>query len=116
MNKGLNIVFWNIRSLINKIDSVRLEIENIKPDMFNINESWLHEDIGNDFVSIKGYTILCSDRRENDVGITKRGGGLCTYMSGMTLHVQSKKTSPYLIVILNYMLLSIICPVQEIFI
>ena len=80
MIKGLNIVFWNIRSLLNKIDSVRLEIENIKPDVFNINESWLHEDIGNDFVSIKGYTILRSDRSVRDNGITKRGGGLCTYV------------------------------------
>ena len=45
MNKGLKIVFWNVRSLYNKIDTIRLEVDNIKPDILNINETWLHDNI-----------------------------------------------------------------------
>ena len=80
MNKGLKIVFWNVRSLYNKIDTIRLEIENIKPDILNINETWLHDDIDDEFVSIKDYTLIRSDRMTIEAGLVKRGGGLCTYV------------------------------------
>ena len=80
MDKGLKIVFWNVRSLYNKIDSIRLEIEKANPDILNVCETWLHSDIENDFVSIKDYTIIRSDRLTLENGIQKRGGGLCTYV------------------------------------
>ena len=80
MNKGLKIVFWNVRSLYNKIDSIRLEVENIKPDILNINETWLHDNIDDGFVSIKDYTLIRSDRETIEAGVVKKGGGLCTYV------------------------------------
>ena len=80
MNKGLKIIFWNVRSLYNKIDSIRLEVENIKPDILNINETWLHDNIDDVFVSIKDYTLIRSDRMTMEAGMVKKGGGLCTYV------------------------------------
>ena len=88
MNKGLKIVFLNVRSLYNKIDSIRLEVENIKPDILNINEIWLHDNIDDGFVSIKDYTLIRSDRMTMEAGVVKKGGGLCTYMLKMVLFVK----------------------------
>ena len=80
MDKGLKVIFWNIRSLYNKIDAIRLEIDKINPDILNVCETWLHDDIENDFVSIKDYTLIRSDRTTYENGYRKRGGGLCTYV------------------------------------
>ena len=80
MNKGLKIVFWNVRSLYNKIDTVRLEVDNIKPYILNINETWFHDSIDDGFVSIKDYTLIRSDRTTMEAGVVKKGGGLCTYV------------------------------------
>ena len=80
MDKGLKILFWNVRSLYNKIDTFRLEIDKVNPDILNVCETWLHNDIESDFVSIKDYVIIRSDRTTLENGIQKRGGGLCTYV------------------------------------
>ena len=69
MNKGLKIVFWNVRSLYNKIDTIRLEVDNIKPDILNTNETWLHDNIDDAFVSIKDYTLIRSDRLTMEAGV-----------------------------------------------
>ena len=44
--------------IIRLILLVRLEVDNIKPDILNINETWLHDSIDDGFVSIKDYTLL----------------------------------------------------------
>ena len=81
MNKGLKIVFWNVRSLANKIDTIRCEVGKLEPDILNINETWLHDNIIDDFVKIDGYILLRSDRKTLvDDGQIKKGGGLCTYV------------------------------------
>ena len=41
MHKGLKFIFWNVRSLFNKIDSLICELPNLAPDVLNISESWL---------------------------------------------------------------------------
>ena len=80
MNKGLKIVFWNVRSLYNKIDTIKLEVDNIKPGILNINETWLHDSIDDGFDSIKDYILIRSDRMTMEAGLAKKGGGLCTYV------------------------------------
>ena len=42
MDKGLKVIFWNVRSLYNNIDTIRLEIDKINPDILNVCETWLH--------------------------------------------------------------------------
>ena len=79
MNKGLKIVFWNVRSLYNKIGTIRLEVDNIRPDILNISETWLHDSIDDGFVTFKDYTLIRSDRKTIEAGMLKKGGGLCTY-------------------------------------
>ena len=73
-------MYWNVRSLINKIDSIRQEIYNIQPDVLNICESWLHKNIDDSEVYINGYNLVRYDRGNNPDGSIKKGGGLCTFV------------------------------------
>ena len=80
MGKGLKVLFWNTRSIYNKIDSVRLEITKTQPDILNISETWLNDSINNIEVDIPGYNLLRYDRGRDELGNIKRGGGLCTFV------------------------------------
>ena len=80
MGKGLKVLFWNIRSIYNKIDSVRYEIDKLQPDIININETWLNDNISDDEIDISGYNLMRHDRGRDEHGIIKRGGGLSTYI------------------------------------
>ena len=42
MGKGLKVIFWNVRSLFNKLDSICDEILKEQPDILNISETWLN--------------------------------------------------------------------------
>ena len=39
--KGLSIVFWNVRSLVNKVDSVRESIHAAKPDLVSLKPGFM---------------------------------------------------------------------------
>ena len=81
ISKGFKIFFWNARSLINKIDQTRLVIEEKRPNIFCINETWLKTQIPDSMLSINDYTLIRSDRMfKNTRGYTKRGGGLALYV------------------------------------
>ena len=45
MGKGLKGLFWNVRSIYNKLDSIRHEVNNLQPDILNMSETWLNENI-----------------------------------------------------------------------
>ena len=78
--KGLKIFHLNIRSLIPKIEQLRLILEDRKIDIFSISESWLHAGVCSSIVSIPGYDLVRQDRETmiNEHAV-KRGGGLCVY-------------------------------------
>ena len=74
-------MFWNVRSLYNKIDTIKEEINNLAPDVLNISETWLHNQTPDHFVHIPNYSIIRNDRSLTlHDGTTKRGGGICTYI------------------------------------
>ena len=78
--KGFKFFFWNARSLLNKIDQTRLLIEEKRPSIFCINETWLKTQIPDSMLSLKDYTLIRSDRTfKNTLGYT-RGGGLALYV------------------------------------
>ena len=81
MHKGLKIVFLNVRSLYNKFDSIKQEIDSLAPDVINISETWLHNQMPDHFVSISNYSLIRNDRTLTlPDGTIKRGGGICTYI------------------------------------
>ena len=79
--KGLKIVFWNIRSILNKIESVRTKLHDKNISILVITESWLKPDIPNTLIDIEGYATYRYDRSyNNDKGHLKRGGGILVYV------------------------------------
>ena len=79
--KGLSIVFWNVRSLVNKVDSVRESIRAAKPDLVCITETWLHAGTPDSLFSIPEYSFNRADRLVLTAeGRTKKGGGIGIYI------------------------------------
>lgn len=68
----------NVRSLLSKIDALRIDIEGSNIDILCISESWLHKYISDNLVSIDGYQLYRNDRDYS------RGGGTCIYVSKRT--------------------------------
>ena len=78
--KGFKIFHLNIRSLVPKLDQLKILLEYNDVDIFSISETWLHEGISSNILSIPGYVFVRLDREvvghEHQV---KRGGGLGVY-------------------------------------
>ena len=77
--KGVNIVHLNIRSLVKKIDQLRLIIEGSNIDIIRLSESWLHPRVDFHLIAIQGYRAYRLDRSMVHTG-KKRGGGVITYV------------------------------------
>ena len=79
--KGFRIVFWNIRSISNKIDSLRIKLQDENISILVITESWLKPDIPDALIHVDGYTVHRLDRSSiNEQGYLKRGGGIIVYI------------------------------------
>ena len=74
---GVKIVHQNIRSLLPKIDELRLLISSVqsKIDLITLSETWLTDDVSDSEVNIEGYTFNRRDR-----GSKEKGGGLGIYV------------------------------------
>ena len=74
--KGIKIVYWNLQSLLNKTDSVRLAVNELSPDILCASETWLKEETPDSLVNIHGYKIIRNDRSYlNNIGSVKREEG-----------------------------------------
>ena len=77
--RGLRIVYFNARSIVNKINELRLYTLDTDPDVIAITETWTHSGISNDYLDIANYHIASRhDRRDT---INGRGGGLLIYVN-----------------------------------
>ena len=81
--KGFKIIHLNIRSLMQQIDSVRLDILQHDLDILCLSETWLHEKIHDTFITADGYEIVRLDRDR------KKGGGLCMYIKDSITYDQN---------------------------
>lgn len=80
--KGIKLAHFNIRSLLPKIDSFKLWLEEHDFDVVTLSETWLTKDISSTHLDLyDDYEIFRLDRLTNS-----RGGGL------LTLVKKSKKT------------------------
>ncbi|PIK38793.1 hypothetical protein BSL78_24371 [Apostichopus japonicus] len=73
----LKIVFTNARSIRKNFAEFTVLLEDLKPDVFGITESWLREDIDSAEVSHPGYVVYRQDRRDTHNGV---GGGVLLYV------------------------------------
>lgn len=69
-NKGFRIAHYNVRSLIPKLDSIKLWLEPNDIDVVTITETWLSPNIPMSMIEFENYHILRQDRTTGK----KRGG------------------------------------------
>ena len=75
--KGISIVFWNLRSIVNKLDNFKATIEDSSHNIFCITETWLKTNIHDSLLHKDGFNLFRLDRTTlNKKGFIKRGGGI----------------------------------------
>ena len=78
--KGVKMVHCNIRSLVKKIDQVKLLVEGSGIDIITISETWLKQHLNTSLFNLEGYYAFRQDRNQR-LKPGKRGGGLICYVS-----------------------------------
>ena len=79
--KGFKLVHLNIRSLVKKMDQIRLMLANSHIDVLTFSETWLKPYLNTKLVELAGYKIIRLDRgTDSGKRVKKRGGGLITYI------------------------------------
>ena len=70
----MKCVCLNARSIINKKTELNIMVDDIKPHIIGITESWANNDITNAELGLEGYVMFRKDR------IGRRGGGVLLYI------------------------------------
>ena len=65
----LNILYYNARSLIPKLDELRLECVNRQPDIVCIVETWLDDTVSDNELLLPDYQIYRYDRNRHGGGV-----------------------------------------------
>ena len=73
-HETLTIMYSNARSLLPKIEELRVLVHSNQPDIICIVESWLSQDVFDNEINITGYNCHRKDRN-------RHGGGVCVYTS-----------------------------------
>ena len=76
--KGFKLAHLNIRSLVKKVDQIRLLLNDSDIDLLSISETWLKGHLHTGLVELKGFLTFRQDRGPRG---KKRGGGLITYVN-----------------------------------
>ena len=72
------VVYTNAQSIIKKMDELRAMVAMEEPDVVALTETWTHDEIGDDWLKIRGYEMVArEDRRDTSGG---RGGGVVVYV------------------------------------
>ena len=64
----------NARSIINKKDELNIMVDDIKPHIIGITETWANNDITDAELGLEGYAMFRKDR------MGRRGGGVLLYI------------------------------------
>ena len=70
----IKCVCLNARSIINKKDELNIMVDDIKPHIIGITESWANNDITDAKLGLEGYAMFRKDR------MGRRGGGVLFYI------------------------------------
>ena len=82
-SKGLHFLHLNIRSLLPKLDEIRLIVKESNAAIFGLTETWLDNSVSDSEVAIEGYSIVRKDRN-------RHGGGVCVYVrDNLTFNTRS---------------------------
>ena len=70
-------MYFNARSLRNKIEKLRIAVQTLNPDIICIVETWLSEEIFDSEIYLEKYNFIRIDRINNQ---KDRGGGVLVYI------------------------------------
>ena len=79
MKGHFSVLYFNARSILPKIDFLRVLCSMYKPDCICIVESWLSSDILDSELCIHGYDIIRRDR-------SRHGGGVLLFINSVFTH------------------------------
>ena len=71
---GIKCVCLNARSKINRKNELNIMVDDIKPHIIGITESWANNDVTDAELGLEGYVMFRKDR------IGRRGGGVLLYI------------------------------------
>jgi len=89
--KALGFLHIYSRSLLSKIDQLKLWTHSSNPDILVVTESWLKKSVPDSVVDIIGYNVIRQDR-------SYKGGGVAIFVKE---HLQSPNSFTYLFSTLN---------------
>ena len=96
-HSSLNIFYSNIRSLVPKIDNLRIFCSIYHPDIICMVESWLSTEISDSEISIQGYSVIRLDRN-------RHGGGVLIYVKYMfTYSLVFKGTDDLELIVVSFL-------------
>ena len=72
-NTHIHCILLNARSIVRKVDELKLLVHDENSDIIFITESWTAEHIGEAEINIPGYDLIRKDM------MNKRGGGCLIY-------------------------------------
>ncbi|KAK0133577.1 hypothetical protein N1851_030903 [Merluccius polli] len=70
---GLGILHLNVRSLLPKIDTIKIWVQTTETDILVLSETWLNKSVSDKDICINGYNVFRCDR-------PKKGGGVAIYI------------------------------------
>uniref|UniRef100_A0A3B3BNA3 Reverse transcriptase domain-containing protein n=1 Tax=Oryzias melastigma TaxID=30732 RepID=A0A3B3BNA3_ORYME len=70
---GLGILHINVRSLLPKLDLIKIWVKSTDTDILVLSETWLNKSVPDKEISLTGYNIFRCDR-------PKKGGGVAIYI------------------------------------
>ena len=76
-NEGLKVMYLNVQSLNKKMNELRANVCESKPDVVLIVESWTHDGISDAFLKLEGFELI--ERKDRNDKMAGRGGGLLMY-------------------------------------
>ena len=90
--KGLHFIHVNVRSLIPKLDEIKLLLLKRNITVLALSETWLNDSVSDSEIDIHGYVVVRKDRN-------RHGGGVCLYVNcniAFNPRIDLKRTlSPY---------------------
>lgn len=69
--KGFKLISLNVRSLLPKINILRLDMVNTDADVFTLSETWLKPTVCDRLLKLKDYCLIRSDRTTRNVVVLK---------------------------------------------
>ena len=73
----VKLFYTNAQSVRNKINVLKAQIEESKPQIIAITESWTHKDMVESELNLDGYEII--NRKDREDTVDGRGGGVLLY-------------------------------------